>query len=320
MIMERKAGLVLIFTFMGILQASPPYRCFFGVQPAASFDPQERYSSYPYISSDTFRAMSDHIIDETNLPFNPSDVKEGDLIYVRGYPICLNEFVNRLPFIKNKFILITHNTDDTMPGSYEFLLQDPRIVAWFTQNKGAIDHPKLHILPIGIACNYWHYGDSQMLTDVLTSLHSTENKYFLYVNFNAKTNAQARDHVLEYFQGKPYCFFSEPKPWKDYLLDLADSQFVLSPPGNGLDCYRAWEALLFGKIPVMFSTSIDCLFDDLPVIIVNDWAQVTQEFLEKQYQEMQKKTYKLEKIYADYWIDQIRAIQAKVRNKKEKYS
>lgn len=310
---------IILFLSVGAIMthAHNPYRYFFGVQPAVSFDPNQRYSSYPYICSDTFRALCDHIIDETDLPFNPDDVKEGDLVYVRGYPICLNEFVKYLPSIKNRFILITHNSDDTLPGSYEFLLHDFRIAAWFTQNKGSIEHPKLHALPIGVACNYWHYGDPEILTDTLNASTMTKVKHLLYINFKAQNNPQARDHVLDYFKDKPFCFFSEPiKPWKEYLLDIAESQFVLSPPGNGLDCYRAWEALLFGRIPVMMTTSIDCLFEDLPVIIVDDWTQITQEFLEQQYQEMQKKSYNLNKIYAGYWIDQIKAVQACVRNKK----
>jgi len=304
--------IILTIPLLVILMTNTnPYRSFFDVQPPESFDPNQRYSSYPYICSDTFRSMCDHIIDETNLPFDPSNVKEGDLIYVRGYPICLNEFIKYLPHIKHRFILITHNSDDTLPGPYSFLLEYPNLIAWFTQNKGPEHHPKLFALPIGIACNYWHYGDPEILTDVLTTPHHGKKKHFLYVNFKTSNNPQARDHVLEYFKDKSFCFYSNEKPWRQYLYDLADSRFVLSPPGNGLDCYRAWEALLFGAIPVMLSTSIDCLFEDLPVIIVHDWQQVTQDFLETQFRELQKKTYNLNKLYAQYWVNLIKDVQAK---------
>lgn len=285
------------------------YFLHFGAQPSESYDNRQRYTSYPYISSDTFRAISDHILDETDLPFNPDAVKEGDLIYVRGYPVFLNEFIKYLPHIKNKFILITHNTDDTLPGSYTFLLDHPLLIAWFTQNKGRENHPRLHALPIGFACNYWYYGDSEILTDVLANPRPYHKKHFLYVNFKAANNPQARDHVMHHFKDLPFCSWSEPKPWNEYLYDLADSIFVLSPPGNGLDCYRAWEALLFGAIPVMLSTSIDCLFDDLPVVIVNDWHEISKEFLERKYHEIQNRQYKLNKLHAWYWIDLIKSMQ-----------
>lgn len=309
MIINKKANAILLLVITMTIKTGPSYRSFFGVQPSCSFDANQRYSSYPYISSDTFRSMCNHVIDETDLPFNPDDVMEGDLVYVRGYSICLNEFLKYLPLIKHRFILITHNSDDTLPGPYEFLLNDPRLIAWFTQNKGSIEHLKLHALPIGIACNYWHYGDPEVLTEILTKPHGSGIKHYVYVNFKAQNNPQARDHVLDYFKDKPFCSFTDAKPWREYLLDLADSKFVLSPPGNGLDCYRPWEALLFGKIPIMISTSIDCLFDDLPVIIVNDWTQITEEFLEKKYQELQTQIYNLDKIYAGYWINRIKAVR-----------
>jgi hypothetical protein len=305
---------LILFLLCATMTNPNPYRAFFGVQPPESFDQNQRYSSYPYISSDTFRAICNHIIDETDLPFNPESVKDGDLIYVRGYPICLNKFLEYFPHIKNRFILITHNSDDTLPGPYSFLLEHPLLIAWFTQNKGPEDHSKLYALPIGIACNYWHYGDPEILTDALTTPRQSTKNHFLYVNFKASNNPQARDHVWEYFNGKPFCSVSQAKPWKEYLCDLADSIFVLSPPGNGLDCYRAWEALIFGSIPVMFSTSIDCLFDNLPVIIVKDWNEVTQEFLIRKYQEIQRKSYNMDKIYAWHWIDLIRTVQKNARS------
>jgi hypothetical protein len=281
--------------------------------PQIPTDHTQRYSSYPFISGDTFRALANHFIDETNHPFNPHDVKQGDIIFVRGYSEFLDQFLKCLPDIKQKFILLTHNMDQSMPGSYAFLLDDNRVIAWFTQNKGAINHPKLFALPIGIANAYWKHGDAAVLSRALKTTRNAPKKNLLYVNFSKHTNIKTRNNVLQYFRNQSFCTFSSPKPWDEYLNDLSCSKFVLSPPGNGLDCHRTWEALLMGSIPVMISTSIDCLFGDLPVIIVQDWNQVTHKFLEKKYKEMKDKTYHFEKLYADYWLDQIRTIQQLAR-------
>jgi hypothetical protein len=35
-----------------------------------------------------------------------------------------------------------------------------------------------------------------------------------------------------------------------YYKALWDAKFVLSPPGFGADCYRTWQALYFGALPV----------------------------------------------------------------------
>jgi len=52
-------------------------------QPTISFDHAQRCSSYPYISSDTFRAICNHHIDEAHAEFNPV-LKSEDHIIKRG--------------------------------------------------------------------------------------------------------------------------------------------------------------------------------------------------------------------------------------------
>lgn len=279
-------------------------------QPAISFDHAKRYSSYPYISADTFRAICNHHIDEAHRTFNPADVKDGDLIFVRGYVSFMNQFVRLLPSIKKKFILITHSTDDTWPGQYGHLLDDPRVIAWFTANKDYHHSSKLIGLPIGLANPYWPHGDTRIITDAIERMRNAPKKYFLYINYSSGTNPRDRDAAFNYFKDEPFAYIAGRKPWGEYLDDLASSKFVLSPPGHGMDCHRAWEALLMGSIPVMLSTSIDFLFDDLPVVIVKNWNEVTQDFLEKKYDEIQGKTYNLQKLYADYWLNKINIVKA----------
>ena len=281
------------------------------IQADIPTDHEKRMSSYPYISGDTFRALCNHYIDETNHPFDSRSVRDGDIIFVRGYPEYLDAFLEYLPDITNKFILLTHNMDASMPGEYSFLLDDDRLIAWFTQNKDATNHSKLVALPIGIANRYWDHGNPEVLTNALKTVCATPKKHHLYVNFKEGTNLQERHPPLEYFKKQSFCYVATRKPWEDYLNDLACSRFVLSPPGNGLDCHRAWETLLMGSIPVMKSSSIDCLFEDLPVLIVQNWNEVTQICLEKKYQliKSQNRRYKFDKLYADYWINLIKSYQ-----------
>lgn len=278
-------------------------------QPAISFDHSKRCSSYPYISGDTFRAISNHHIDEAHRTFNPAHVNDGDLIFVRGYIGFMNQFMRLLPSIKKKFILITHSTDDTWPGQFGHLLDDPRLIAWFTANKDYHHSPKLIGLPMGIANPYWPHGDTNIITDAINRTRNAPKKYFLYVNFSY-TNPRVRGNAFDSFKDQPFVYIADRKPWGEYLDDLASSKFVLSPPGHGTDCHRAWEALLMGSIPVMLSTSIDSLFDDLPVVIVKNWREATQDFLEKKYEEIRGKNYNLQKLYATYWLNKIAMIKA----------
>lgn len=88
----------------------------------------------------------------------------------------------------------------------------------------------------------------------------------------------------------------------EYLIDLARSKFVLSPRGNGLDCYRTWEALYMGAFPVVRSSEIDSLFENLPVLIVDEWENVTEAFLKEKYSEMEAKEFQWEKLHPEYWF------------------
>lgn len=64
--------------------------------------------------------------------------------------------------------------------------------------------------------------------------------------------------------------------------------FLLSTPGDGLDCYRIWEALIFNNIVI---TQSHPLFDkfikkhnhQLPIVIVDSYLNITKENLEKWY-------------------------------------
>ena len=81
---------------------------------------------------------------------------------------------------------------------------------------------------------------------------------------------------------------------------------MLCPRGNGLDTHRAWETLYLGRIPVVKRSAMDAVFDDeLPVIFVNDWENMTLSFLEAAHEEVRKgisrKEYKPQRLRLSYY-------------------
>ena len=78
-------------------------------------------------------------------------------------------------------------------------------------------------------------------------------------------------------------------------------QYVLSPHGAGLDCHRTWEALILGCMPIVKSSSIDDLFANLPVIIVNDWHEINSDFFERAVSYLDGKELNSEKLSMQYW-------------------
>jgi hypothetical protein len=86
-------------------------------------------------------------------------------------------------------------------------------------------------------------------------------------------------------------------------------KFILSPEGAGLDCHRTWEAVIVGIIPIVKSSSIDEIYQDLPILVVNDWNELSVEFLNEQYQiineNIKNNKYNYDKLKLSYWTDKI---------------
>lgn len=76
---------------------------------------------------------------------------------------------------------------------------------------------------------------------------------------------------------------------------------MLSPPGGGIDCHRTWEALYMGAIPIVRTSCLDKLFHNLPVVIVEKWEDVNEEFLIDQLQVIANKPLNMDKLSAWYW-------------------
>lgn len=289
----------MYFLFLGlIVQANPPT------------DPRLRPSSYPYISGDTFRAFSKHIYDETTGYLNPKAVKHGDTIFVNG-DILENFFNTYHREIDQQYILIVHNTDCSLPGNQcAHFLDDPKLIVMFVQNMDR-NHPKLKGLPIGLANYHWPHGKTQLVSSMRSRGVLLEREVInkAYLNFLVDTNASIRRPIWDFFVSQSFCMPAQRRTHAQYLEDMHHCRFVISPRGNGIDCHRHWEALLMGSIPVMKRSSIDYLFEDLPVILVDDWSQVNEQFLEKEYAALMSKNFKYEKLYAQYWFDIIQSYQ-----------
>ncbi len=90
----------------------------------------------------------------------------------------------------------------------------------------------------------------------------------------------------------------------------AEFAFEASPQGNGMDCFRTWEALALGTIPIVRKSALDRLYThhDLPVVIVKDWNEVSPERLAQWAEDLVPKLEtSRHRLSAGYWTDLIRA-------------
>ena len=60
-----------------------------------------------------------------------------------------------------------------------------------------------------------------------------------------------------------------------FFAGVAAHPFVASPPGNGLQSHRTWEALAAGRVPIVLRTGgpMDDLYEGLPVLLVDGWSE-----------------------------------------------
>jgi hypothetical protein len=70
-----------------------------------------------------------------------------------------------------------------------------------------------------------------------------------------------------------------------------------------------------GAIPIVKSSFMDPLFESLPVLIVKDYRQLEEEFLQKKYQEIRSKPFDKRKLTMDYWIEILQKLSNKARDK-----
>lgn len=240
------------------------------------------------------------------------------LIYIPSDQII--EFTNLIaPQIDKPFILVTGDSDlpvniESLGNSLEKLLDNPLVVAWYAQNRDH-EHPKLHSLPIGINIhNQWTnplqwgggfilpaFQELQLKTiaESAKPLNDREAKIFCNWHFSLdRADRRALSEVID----ESVCYFQkEPVPMADTWELQSQHQFVLSPHGAGLDCHRTWEALILGCIPIVKAAKLNDLFTDLPVVVVQDWRQITPAFLAENLQQINNKEVNTEKLFMSYW-------------------
>lgn len=294
-------------------------------------------SSDNFIIRWAFQSICKHFFDPNIIPcswpthpngisLNPENVEEGDTIFVRNVDRFFKEIH---PFIAYPYIMITHGDyRDTCQESYFHYLDDSKIIAWFSIHPFKCGHKKFHPLPLGIRQEPTYYKNRSSMNAFFKRLREQAKKTkLLTLNFDTDKNTE-REKVLKLFIDSSWCFKQKERlPFEIYMKEMASYKFALCPRGWGPDTYRTWEALIVGTIPIVRrgdygfletsknrdqmrkSSQLDELYQNLPVLIINDWDEITETFLEQKYCEISSQHYSLERLYSEYWVSKIIAVQ-----------
>jgi len=233
---------------------------------------------------------------------------------------------NILPHINHNFYLLSGDSDQTIPNEalsddeVKTLLGNKYLQRWGSQNLIKINNSKLLQTPIGldyhsIASNpdsNWKktnentspIDQEKILKHIFDNRKSFNNRIVkIYTNAHHKPDRfNDRISSMEQIPRELLEVQEHTIPRTDVWNNYARYAFVLSPFGNGYDCHRTWEALCCGAIVIMRKTPQPELFKDLPVLIVNEWADITPDLLNKTIIEFSNKTFNYEKLKMNYWI------------------
>lgn len=256
-----------------------------------------------------------------------SQLREGDSVYICNSAISYFA-KNVFPSITVAFRLVSGDSDNSCPseqfGDKDAFLNfvgDPRIIAWFSQNCVEIAHPKLHPLPIGqdyhtmSGPNFWGpqmtpLEQERFIDDTRGNAPALANRRCMaHANFHfSMTTKYAYDRYDAIRQvPKELVYYEQARCGRlDTWKKQSEYAFVLSPHGNGLDCHRTWEALALGCIPIVKKSALDPMYEGLPVLIVNEWHDVTPELLHQiQREYAERNDWQMAKLTLAYWVNAI---------------
>ena len=93
-----------------------------------------------------------------------------------------------------------------------------------------------------------------------------------------------------------------------YLQKISNSKFFPSPQGYGLECYRTWEILAMGGIPIVERRRFRGIYDHLPLLLVDNlFTDVNPKMLKEQWKRLTdyKQKYKFQKLFIPYYQKEI---------------
>jgi hypothetical protein len=196
-------------------------------------------------------------------------------------------------------------TDTDTPWGGETYLADPLLLGWYGNNPEVMNESpvfrenqkKFHPMNLGLS-GYNHPQERYMLP--FLKINNFTNPFLDKSRWNLSTAPLDFDNdVFVHFgnldlehRGKLYSSLcasdavfnatscsreTHDIPTHKIYSDMSRFRFGVSPPGNGWDCYRTYEMLYLGIIPILEERDAYTheMFEGLPVVIVNNLGSDT---------------------------------------------
>lgn len=266
------------------------------------------------------------------------NIAKRDVVWVKSK--FVNTFYKKiLPNVKKPFVLVISDGDESFPSNsrlrkhLEEFVNHKMILHIFAQNcdyKGP--SKKVSHLPIGLDFHTLAYrsetfswgeraSPSEQEKELNELLQQLKPTYFrkkrAFVDFHHNNNRERarefgedRSSIFERLKATGLIDYSDRMPRAELWKTKGEYAFSISPHGNGLDCHRTWEDLILGCIVIVKTSPLNPLYKGLPVVIVKDWSEVTEENLAKWFEQYKdaftNPSYRI-KLTNRYWLSKIRS-------------
>lgn len=223
----------------------------------------------------------------------------------------IREFFDYLN-IDKKITVISHNGDSQIRDNE--IEKHKSIEIWYVNNYIGTNSSMISI-PTGLERVRWHPSKRESIINVLNKEKKIKN--IVYNCYNKLTNSD-RAKIYDFVRNKSYITSEDGgngHNFENFFYNLYSHLYTICPVGNSTghndgDCatgsHRFWEALYMGSIPIVLDRLGNRIFEDLPVLYVNNWEDVNEKLLLSSLDELNKKWENIDILKFSYWKNKIK--------------
>jgi len=239
-----------------------------------------------------------------------------------------------LSTINNPFVFIITGEDLTFPNqidprwqestqleliknTYNDIINHPLLIHFYIENRDEI-HEKTSSLPLGL-------NPREMPNYNIDYIIKYMNNYTLITSRELKVISIHRNRPGD----RELINNLNNTSWKEHVINsnnyskdlwwklLQSYPFIICAHGGGIDpCPKVWEALCVGFIPIIKHSTLDDIYSDFPIVIIDKWDENTishnnlifwREKYGKYYDDPILRNKWIHKLYLKYWKDKIKS-------------
>jgi hypothetical protein len=239
-----------------------------------------------------------------------------------------------LPTINNPFVCIISGEDLTFPnqvdirwqekkqlelikGTYNDIINHPLLLHCYIENMDELNS-KTSPLPIGINPREMPEYNIDYILKYMNNCSTIKSRDLKVISIH-RSRPGDRDIInnLNQTHWKDYVI-SDGNYYKDTWWQLLQSYpFIICAHGGGIDpCPKVWEALCVGCIPIIKHSTLDDIYSQFPIVIVDNWEPQTIshdnlinwiEKYSKYYDNSVLRSEWVHKLSLIYWKDKIKS-------------